>query len=354
MKKILLIEDNQDIRENTAEILELASYQVLTAENGKDGVSLALSEKPDLIICDIMMPVLDGYGVLHLISKNEELAGTPFIFMTAKSERSDFRKGMEMGADDYITKPFDDIELLNAIEARLKKIAISEKNFSKDMSGLSSFLSDVKGLNLLQEISTKDDVDTRLCKKKEMIYMEGNYPKGIYFLSKGKVKTFRTNDQGKEFITELYKEGDFFGYPALLEDIKYTDSATALEDTTVCLIPKEEFFALLYKNADVSRKFIKMMSNNLKEKEEQLIKLAYNSVRKRVAEALSTLSNRYKKEEEEHFSINISREDLANLAGTATETTIRTLSDFKEEGLISIERGQISIIDLDGLVGMRN
>ena len=90
MRKILLIEDNQDIRENTAEILTLASYQVLTAENGKDGVSLALVEKPDLIICDIMMPVLDGYGVLHLISKNEELSGTPFIFMTAKSERSDF------------------------------------------------------------------------------------------------------------------------------------------------------------------------------------------------------------------------------------------------------------------------
>lgn len=354
MKRIILIEDNQDIRENTKEILELANYEVLTAENGKVGVSLASTEKPDLIICDIMMPILDGYGVLHLLSKNDELSNIPFIFMTAKSERSDFRKGMEMGADDYITKPFDDIELLNAIEARLKKSLLYKKEFSQDIDGYNSFISDVKGLNLLQEISKKEDADTRFCKKKELIYSEGNYPKGIYLLLKGKIKAYRTNDQGKEFITDLYKEGDFFGYSALLEDGKYSDSATAFEDSTVCLIPKEEFFSLVYKNADVSKKFINLMSNNLKDKEDKLIKLAYNSVRKRVAEALASLSNHYKKEDDSNFTIQISREDLANLAGTATETTIRTLSDFKEEKLISIDKGYISILNHHGLANMRN
>ena len=100
MKTILLIEDNEDIRENTAEILDLAGYKVLTAENGKIGVELALEHKPDLVICDIMMPVMDGYGVLHMLQRNEEMMDTPFIFLTAKTERSDFRKGMEMGADD--------------------------------------------------------------------------------------------------------------------------------------------------------------------------------------------------------------------------------------------------------------
>jgi CheY-like chemotaxis protein len=109
MKTILLIEDNNEVRENTAEILELAHYKVLQAENGKTGVELAQQQKPDLIICDIMMPVLDGYGVIHLLGKSAETALIPFIFLTAKSERGDFRKGMEMGADDYITKPFDDI-----------------------------------------------------------------------------------------------------------------------------------------------------------------------------------------------------------------------------------------------------
>ena len=135
---------------------------------------------------------------------------------------------------------------------------------------------------------------------------------------------------------------------------KYTNSATALEDSEVYMIPKEDFFALLYKNAEVSRKFIKMLSDNLVEKEEQLLKLAYNSVRKRVAEALLTLESRYKKEGEKNFSINITREDIANLAGTATETTIRTLSDFKEEKLIEIKGGTITIVDLEKLLKLRN
>jgi CRP-like cAMP-binding protein/FixJ family two-component response regulator len=352
MKKILLIEDNKDMRENTAEILELANYKVLAAKNGKEGVEYAQKEMPDLIVCDIMMPVLDGYGVLHLLSKNADTAGIPFIFLTAKAERTDFRKGMEMGADDYVTKPFDDIELLNAIESRLKKSESMKKEFSKNMEGLNEFITSAKGVEDLKRLS--DERDMRTYRKKEFVYDEGNYPKGIYFISKGKVKTYRTHELGKEFITGLYKEGDFFGYLALLEDGKYSDSATALDDSEICLIPKEDFFSLIYKNAEVSRKFIQMLSDNLQEKEEQLLNLAYNSVRKRVAEALITLYNRYKKDSEPKFTISISREDLANLAGTATETTIRTLSDFKDEGLIEIKGGNVTILSYDKLAQMRN
>jgi CRP/FNR family cyclic AMP-dependent transcriptional regulator len=118
---ILLIEDNDFIRENTAEILELTGYTVHRAENGKIGVERALADKPDLVICDIMMPVLDGYGVLHIFNKNPQLSGVPFIFLSAKVERTDFRKGMDLGADDYLTKPFDESELLSAIEGRLNR-----------------------------------------------------------------------------------------------------------------------------------------------------------------------------------------------------------------------------------------
>lgn len=351
-KKILLIEDNKDMRENTAEILELSQYKVFTAKNGKEGVELAQKNKPDLIICDIMMPVLDGYGVLHLLSKNTETASIPFIFLTAKAERTDLRKGMEMGADDYVTKPFDDIELLNAVESRLKKAEAMKKEFSKNIEGLDEFITSAKSIEDLKKLSEQRDV--RTFKKKENIYMEDSYPRGIYFVVKGKVKTYKTHEGGKEFITGLYKEGDFFGYLDLMEEGKYTDSATTLEDSEVCLIPKEDFFSLIYKNAQVSQKFIKMLSDNLREKEEQLLKLAYNSVRKRVAEALVTLANRYKKDGEQNFSMNISREDLANLAGTATETTIRTLSDFKEEGLVDIKGGTIAVAHYDKLARMRN
>lgn len=351
MKKILLIEDNKDVRENTAEILEMANYIVLTAPNGKEGVALAQSEKPDLIICDIMMPVLDGHGVLHLLSKNEETSSIPFIFLTAKSERSDFRKGMEMGADDYLTKPFDDIELLNAIEIRLRKNELLKKEFSKNMEGIGTFLNEVKGIEALKELSEEREI--RTYKKHDDIYREGNYPKGIYFINKGKVKIYLTNESGKELITELHKEGDFFGYTALLQDEKYSTTATAFDDSEVYMISKDNFFSLLYKNAHVSKKFIEMLSNNLSENEKQLVRLAYNSVRKRVAEALVKLSDKYKKEEDK-FSMKISREDLANMVGTATETLIRTLADFKAEKSIDISGGTITILDYHKLVNLKN
>ena len=352
MKKILLIEDNKDVRENTAEILTLAQYNVLTAKNGKEGVEMAQKEKPDLIICDIMMPVLDGHGTLHLLSKNEETSSIPFIFLTAKAERSDFRKGMEMGADDYLTKPFDDVELLNAIESRLKKNEILKKEFTKNIEGINDFINEANGVESLKELSKERDV--RIYKKRDDIYKEGSYPKGIYFVSKGKVKIYQTNELGKEFITELHKEGDFFGYLSLLKDEKYSSTASTLEDSEIYMIPKEDFFSLIYKNAEVSRKFIEILSNNLLENEKQLVKLAYNSVRKRVAEALIKLSDKYKKDEDKRFSMNISREDLANIVGTATETVIRTLSDFKEDKLIEINGGTITIVNYDKLLKLKN
>jgi DNA-binding response OmpR family regulator len=352
MIKILLIEDNKEMRENTSEILELSNYNVITAENGKIGVEKAQKEKPDLIICDIMMPVLDGYGVLHLLSKNKETANIPFIFLSAKAERSDFRKGMEMGADDYVTKPFDDIELLNAIESRLKKSELLKKEYEQSSDGFDSFIKEVKSIEPLKKLSEKRDVD--VFKKKQIIYNEGSLPKGIFFVKKGKIKTFKTNEMGKELINGLYNEGDFFGYLSLLEDRKYTDTAMALEDSEISVVPKEDFFALVYKSPEVSRKFINILSNNIIEREEQLIKLAYNSVRKRVAEALLTLYSKYKKENEDKFSIAISREDLANLVGTATETVIRTLSDFKDEKLIEISGSTISILASEKLQKMKN
>ncbi len=352
MKKILLIEDNNEMRENTAEILEMANYKVLSAGNGKIGTELAQKESPDLIICDIMMPVLDGYGVLHLLSKNNETASIPFIFLTAKAERTDFRKGMEMGADDYITKPFDDIELLNAVESRLKKSELLKKEFSRNLNGLNEFISDVRSIDNLNKIS--ENREARRFRKKEIIFSEGNYAKGIYFLNKGKVKTYKSHEAGKEFITGLFKEGDFFGYLSLFEDGEYNDSAMTLEDSELCFIPKDDFYSLVYKNSEVAKKFIKMLSDNLLEKEDQLLKIAYNSVKKRMADALVTVVDRYKKQEEEKFSMNIFREDLANLAGIATETTIRTLADFNEEGLIEIKGRTITVLNYDKLMRMKN
>lgn len=352
MKKILLIEDNAEMRENTAEILELANYKVITAPNGKEGVRLAQTEHPDLIISDIMMPELDGYGVLHMLSKDAATASIPFIFLTAKAEKSDYRKGMGLGADDYLTKPFDDMELLHAVETRLRKAERLKAEFSKDISGLNAFLSEAKSLEIINHVP--ENYRIKVYKKKEVIYTEGANPMGVYFLNKGKVKIVKTSEIGKELITDLINEGDFFGYVSLLEGQTYTDTAQALEDVEICMIPKDDFFSLLFSNREVAQKFIKMLSNELAEKEERLVKLAYNSVRKRVAEALIELRNRYKKPTDKFFSISISREDLANIVGTAPETVIRTLSDFKEEKLIDIKASNITILDEGKLERMKN
>ncbi|MGZ3883585.1 MAG: response regulator, partial [Bacteroidia bacterium] len=246
MKTILVIEDNTDVRENISEILELASYKVLQADNGKLGVELAQNTKPDLIICDIMMPVLDGYGVIHLLNKNADTASIPFIFLTAKSERTDIRKGMEMGADDYISKPFDDIELLKAVESRLKKNELLKAEYSQNMQGLNKFFDEVQKLDHLKKLSA--DRRSKTYKKKEIIFSEEGIPVYLYFLIKGKVKTSRAHEYGKELITTLYKEGDFFGYHALLEGKPYAETAEALEDCEVCLIPKDDFVALVHNN----------------------------------------------------------------------------------------------------------
>lgn len=352
MRSILLIEDNTELRENTAEILELANYKVTSAENGKVGIQAALENKPDLIICDVMMPELDGYGVLHLINKNPELSGVPFIFLTAKSERSDLRKGMEMGADDYITKPFTDIELLNAIESRFKKSDIVKNSYAANDQGINNLLQDVKGLTALNELTEGSDINN--FKRGEVIYHEGNYPNKLFFIKKGKVKTFKSNDAGKELTIDLLNEGDFLGYTALIENSKYKESAEAFDDCELSIISKEDFELLMNNNMEVAKKFIKLLAKNVSEKEGQLLSLAYNSLRKRVADALLTLQEKYKKESQDKFSISISREDLANIAGTATESLIRTLSDFKSEKLIEIKNGNIVIENEKKLAAMIN
>ncbi|MBE9207714.1 response regulator [Nostoc sp. LEGE 06077] len=127
MNTILIIEDEPQVRENILEILQLSNFETLAAPNGKIGLEIAQAQLPDLIICDIMMPELDGYSVLSALRQNETTINIPLIFVTAKAERSDFRQGMDFGADDYLTKPFTPEELLNAISVRLNKKAMIER-----------------------------------------------------------------------------------------------------------------------------------------------------------------------------------------------------------------------------------
>jgi len=346
-KKIIVIEDNYEVRDNLCEILELANYDVYSAENGKLGIEKIRLDKPDLIICDVMMPVLDGYGVLKILNKDPEVNHIPFIFLTAKAEKEDHRKGMGLGATDYLTKPFNDVELLEAIEIRLEKSERLNSAFNNTGQGLQNFFSEVKAEANIADLTLEREI--RRYKAKDLIFEVNENPRWLFYLAEGQVKLYQTNEAGKELITQIINQGEFFGFNPLLNDHAYQQSAAALKASEIRLIPKADFTSMLFSNRDFSIQFIKMISNKAIETERMMIEMAYNSVRKKVANALVSFATQSNNSRDEGIIISQSREDLAAKAGTAKETLIRTLSDFKEENLIRIESRHIIITNIDDL-----
>lgn len=331
-QKILVIEDNNDIRENIVELLSLSGYETVEAEDGREGAKLALQELPDLILCDIMMPAIDGYGVLHILSKHRETYNIPFIFLTAKAEKADMRKGMTLGADDYITKPFDETDLLTAIENRLKKFS---KSHPFD-NGREDFLEKV----------FENNKSIKSYEKKEYFYREEDTPRKLFFVHEGKVKISKVNKDGREVILELCGKGDFFGYWGILEDRLYNENAQALEDCVIYEIPMDEFKKLLRTNSTVSSNFLKLLSNNMLIKEDKIIELAYESVRKRIANSVLAICDVYG---EDDLSFKVPRDLIATMSGTTVPTTIRMLAEFKSAGYIKTSASWIQVIDYDKL-----
>ena len=346
MKKVLLIEDDTVLRENTAELLELSDYEVITAPNGKTGVIQAKKSVPDIIICDIMMPELDGYGVLSELSKNTKTKYVPFIFLSAKTERKDIRKGMNLGADDYITKPFSEEELVSAIESRLAKASIL-----KDERKRSQYLV----VNNEDEIKTLDDfkvylnANGELLKfyKDEVIYTEGQNSNFIYLINRGVVKCFKLDEQGKELTTNLYKENDLFGYSSLTQNLPYQETATAIKDVELVAITKSDLKNILIDNHTVALDLIQLLTDDLTSIKDQLLQMAYSSVNRKTATTILKFAEKMNRMPDD--PIKISRNDLASVAGIAPETLIRTMSDFKKLGLIETEGRNIKILDIQKL-----
>jgi CRP/FNR family transcriptional regulator, cyclic AMP receptor protein len=350
MLRVLMIENNDELRKHTAAILEQANYKVNTATNCKLATELALKYLPNLILCDMPMPEADGDSMVDWLQENKTLKNIPVIFLIAKQGYTYFKNSIRKGADEYITKPFSDKELLTVIENRLKKATPVQSSFE---TMVTLQLPDEGGnVNALLHLAESSAVN--FYKKKSLIYREGNHPVKIFYVQKGKVKTFKTNDDGKELILGLFGEGDYVGYTAILEGTRYKETTEALEDTTICIIDKEAFEKLLQTNKEVAQYFIYLLAQSVTDREKQLVGIAYNSLRKRVAEALLLLKNKFTKVEEEKFSMHISRENLAHIAGTATESITRTLSDFKSEKLIDIKEGLIILLDEKRLAALIN
>lgn len=336
MKKILLIEDNLEVRENTAEILELADFEVVTAENGKEGIKLAQQHLPDIIICDIMMPVMDGYDTIYFLSQNENTKNIPFIFLTAKTEMDDLRKGMNLGADDYLIKPFSEADLLKSIEIRLTKKTTAPKNTKTNK---------LKSIDDI--INSEVSHQIQKFNKKDVVFNEGSSPIYLYYVNKGKIGAYRSNKDGKTLLTSVYSKGDYFGYTALFNEQHYPETTKAMEASELVLITKNEFEELLYNNDAVNRDFLSMLTHNIEHRKDEMIRLAYDSVKRRVADSLVLLMNIERKNNPNADYFTITRSDLANLVGTASESVIRTLSEFKEDGLIEMRQKEIKILKPD-------
>jgi len=219
------------------------------------------------------------------------------------------------------------------------------------LTGLSELMTVTSGKDVLTSFT--EDRNTNKYKKKQVIYSEGNRPFQLFFIQKGKVKTYKINELAKELTVGLYSEGDFLGYIALMEGSSYRESAIAMEDTELAVIPRDDFDELINSSKEISQKFIKLLARNVSEKEEQLLGMAYNSLRKKVADALLALQKKYTSSANPN-SIDISRENLATIAGTATESLIRTLSDFRSEKLIELNGSNIVILQEKKLVNMLN
>ncbi|MCB0462179.1 MAG: response regulator [Flavobacteriaceae bacterium] len=344
MKTILLIEDDTVLRENTAELLELSNYKVISASNGKIGLEKAKQILPDIIVCDIMMPELDGYGVLQALSKNRDTKHIPFIFLSAKTEHQDIRKGMNLGADDYITKPFTEDDLVSAIESRLAKAAIlkDEREITKNNNSDFEF----KNLNDLKNYIS-DNGELFKFHQDDIIYKEGEHSNYIYLITKGVVKCHKLDEHGKELTTGLYKEDDLFGYLSFTENIPYQDTATAIKNSEIVGILKNDLKNILDTNHKVTIELIQLLTNDLSNVKDQLLQMAYGSVNKKTALTIIKFAEKLNRKPED--PIKISRNDLASVAGIATETLIRTMSDLKKQGLITIEGRNIKILDLQKL-----
>lgn len=337
MKKILIIEDNDDIRENTSEILSLAGYDTHTAPNGKAGIEAALQFLPDLIICDIMMPGLDGYGVLHIAQQRNELMHIPFVFLTAKSEKEDVRTGMMLGADDYITKPFEERDLLKVIEVRLKKHSQQQVAIQQPISRAADLL-DLKAF----------EPTLRWYKKGEMIYHEGDAPQYFYKIKKGGVRRLSYNSDGKEMTLELVGKDEFFGLIQLFTDSPRKDSVEALEESEVCVYPKAHFKAWIEKDTPKAFAFFQALLEELSTKERRLMHIAFDTVRKRVASALLLYYHKFKDIQTQQ-GLHIPREIIATMAATSTESTIRVISEFKSNKWMEINGSYIKFLNISEL-----
>lgn len=339
---LLIIEDNEVVRENLSEILELYGYTITEAVNGLEGVKACIQNPPDLILCDVMMPELDGFGVLNLLSENERTAGIPFVFITARTETEDIRRGMNLGADDYITKPFYKDELLQVIRTRLKKAAARATVPPAEAAQL--HLSDPERGFATLEKAFAEQGRVKTFSPGQTLLREGEFPHFVYRVISGSVHLSRSHEYGRDYIIADLGPGEIFGIASVLENAKYHYAARTMSEVSCQLLPAKSLLDLINTDRSVTEALMRLLAGRVVEHSERLVHQAYDSVRRRTALVVCDLHEKYGAQ-----AIGLSREELAQMVGSTKESVIRALSDFKREGLLSTEGKSIVVHDVEAL-----
>jgi CRP-like cAMP-binding protein len=336
MKKILVIDDQALHRNTVVSLLEMANYDVEQAKNGKEGIEKALTLVPDLILCDIIMPELDGFGVQKLLLSHPQTRSIPFVFLSAKDNPEDIRLGMRSGSDDYLTKPVNQTDLLASVEVRIAKIR--QQNSFTEMQN-NAFNEEKNLLTNMKEISTSAREKHIL--RKEKVYQEGDVAHYVYWVISGTIKTSKTDYYGKSYITDIFSSGSFFGHLPFQHHSEYNETAIALETSVIGMIPKKDFLAAVYRKPELNQYILQLTSQQLQDKNNRLLQLAYASVRERVALVLLKYASITSRELD---LPTISREDLASIVGTTKESLVRTLSEMKKDGLLELKGREIAVL----------
>ncbi|GAB3638101.1 response regulator [Hymenobacter arcticus] len=345
MKTILLLEEDAASRARIAAVLELAGYGVHTAHSGRAGVALALAHPPDLVLCAVGLPVLDGYGVLAQFTQHPRLAGVPFLLLANEFDHADQRRAMALGADDYLAQPLADDELLGAIGGRLARFGHLQAGHDLAApGGLGEFVADARATARLDHLAGHRKAHP--VRRRHEVYLEGDEATRAYFVQAGRLKTLKTNAEGKALLTGLYGPGEFVGYLPLLEHSLHRDSAVAIDDSELVYISQEDFTQLLH-HAEVGPQFMRLLAGRVSEREQQLLDMAYHSIRRRVADVLLHLHEQAGGPAAP--AIQLAREDLAALVGTAPESLIRTLREFKQAGLLELTAKTIRLLEPEKL-----
>lgn len=336
-KTILVIDDDPVMLEDVSAILQSAQYRVITAADGRTALDKAYEAKPDLILCDIAMPDLGGFGVLQLLSEYLNASVTPFIFLTVRTGREHQKRG----ADGYL----DGDELLSAIEMKFQKSKAGQNiKIYPDMD----FFHRKENADFQKFIENRA---FRRYRKGEVIYLEGHNSTEMFYIRAGKIKTYKRCFLGKELITAIYRETDCIGYVSLIGNVPYMESAVALTDAKLIPIPKQDFLSALYSSREIARNFIVLLSKSVHEVENRLVELAYQSVTQKVIAALLRMDE-YGLSFRESGVISITRKDLSNLVGTAPESLNRALYGLKTQGLIELIDDGIRLLDKSALADL--